>query len=90
MGSLELVNLKTLMERTSGSPHVTFALIDGPVAIQHPELAGERLREISGRRPTACVQASSAACLHGTLASRLALQGVDERDVAASRSRRVS
>ena len=54
-----MVKLRALMERTSGSPEVTIGLIDGPVVTQHPDLAGEH-------RGTACAQASSTACLHGT------------------------
>ena len=54
------------MERTSGSPEVTIGLIDGPVVTQHRDLAGEHLREIPGSNGTACVRASSTACLHGT------------------------
>ena len=66
MDSLELVNLGALMGRTSGSAELTVALIDGPVAIGHVALAGARLREIPGSHGTACAQASSTACLHGT------------------------
>lgn len=66
MDPLELVKLTALMERTSGSPEVKIGLIDGPVVIQHPDLAGEHLREIPGHNGGACTQANSAACLHGT------------------------
>jgi subtilisin family serine protease len=67
MGSLDLVQLPALMERTSGSPRLTIGLIDGPVATQHPDLAGERFREVSGNNGgAACTQATSTACLHGT------------------------
>jgi subtilisin family serine protease len=34
--------------------------------MNHPELAGEHIREIAGSRSGACTQADSAACLHGT------------------------
>lgn len=54
------------MERTSGSPELKIGLIDGPVVTQHPDLAGEHLREIPGNNGGACTQANSAACLHGT------------------------
>jgi subtilisin family serine protease len=54
------------MERTRGSPEVKIGLIDGPVVTQHPDLAGEHLREIRGNYGGACIQATSAACLHGT------------------------
>jgi subtilisin family serine protease len=51
------------MERTSGRPDVTIGLIDGPVAVDRPELAGQHIREIGSG---ACTRAKSAACLHGT------------------------
>jgi subtilisin family serine protease len=66
MDSLDLVNLTTLMERTSGSPEVKIGLIDGPVVTEHPDLTREHLREIPGHHGTACAQASSTACMHGT------------------------
>ena len=66
MAPLELVKLTALMERTSGSPEVKIGLIDGPVVAQHPDLAVEHLREISGNNGATCTQANSTACLHGT------------------------
>jgi subtilisin family serine protease len=66
MDPLDLVKLTGLMRRTSGSPELKIGLIDGPVATQHPDLAGERLREIPGNNGGACTQATSAACQHGT------------------------
>jgi len=54
------------MERTSGIPEVTIGLIDGPVATQHADLAGEHLHEIPGKNGATCSQANSTACLHGT------------------------
>lgn len=62
---LDLVRLGPLMQRTSGSPAVAVGLIDGPVARDHPDLAGQRIVEIreNGGR---CSQTSSIACLHGT------------------------
>jgi subtilisin family serine protease len=66
MDPLDLVKLTPLMERNSGSPELKIGLIDGPVVTQHPDLAGEHLREIPGNNSGACTQANSAACLHGT------------------------
>src|SRR5262245_38806764 len=66
MDPLDLVKLPVLMERTSGSAEMKIGLIDGPVVTQHPDLAGEHLREIPGKNGSACMQANSAACLHGT------------------------
>jgi len=60
---LDLVKLAPLMERTSGSRDVTIGLIDGPVAVDHPELARPNIHEIGSG---ACARAESAACLHGT------------------------
>ena len=62
---LDLVNLAPLMELTSGRPEIVIGLVDGPVVIGHPDLAGENVREVPGRIG-ACAQASSLACMHGT------------------------
>ena len=66
MTPLELVRLRPLMDRTSGSPELKIGLIDGPVVTQHPDLVGEHLRETPLDNRGACSQATSAACLHGT------------------------
>jgi subtilisin family serine protease len=66
MDPLDLVRLRWLMERSSGSPEVKIGFIDGPVVTQHPDLATENLREIPGNNGATCTQANSAACLHGT------------------------
>lgn len=68
MAPLDLVRLTPLMDRTSGRPDVTIGLIDGPVAMNHPELASH-IREIPGNGSGACTQANSTACLHGTFAA---------------------
>ena len=66
MTPLNLVRLAPLMDRTSGRPEVTIGLIDGPVVMNHPELANKNVREIPGNGSGACTQANSTACLHGT------------------------
>jgi subtilisin family serine protease len=66
MSPLDLVKLTALMERSSGKAEVTIGLIDGPVAMNHPELANQHIREIPGNGSGACTQANSTACLHGT------------------------
>lgn len=66
MGPLDLVKLTAVMERSSGSPDVKIGLIDGPVVTDHPDLAGEHLREIPGNGGATCTRANSTACLHGT------------------------
>jgi subtilisin family serine protease len=66
MSSLDLVGLTALMDRTSGRPEIVIGLIDGPVAISHPDLVGEHIREIPGKLNSTCARADSLACLHGT------------------------
>jgi subtilisin family serine protease len=66
MSPLDFVGLRRLMEVTRGQPGVTVAVIDGPVALDHPDLAGQRIREIPGNLPSACARVNSAACVHGT------------------------
>ena len=65
-GPLDVVRLSPLMERGEGRPEVAVALIDGPVVLDHPDLATETIREVTGRLGAACSRASSAACTHGT------------------------
>ena len=66
MNALDLVKLTALMERSSGRPEIIVGLIDGPVAMNHPDLAGENIREIPGKLRGTCAPAASAACMHGT------------------------
>jgi subtilisin family serine protease len=66
MNELDLIKLTPLMERTSGRPEITIGLIDGPLALNHPELASKNIREIPGKMAGICARSESAACLHGT------------------------
>ncbi len=66
MSPLDLVKLTPLMEVTRGRPEITIGLIDGPVVVNHPDLAGDRIRELPGRVAGSCTRATSAACRHGT------------------------
>jgi subtilisin family serine protease len=63
---LDLVKLPPLMGLTSGRPDIAVGLIDGPVAIDHPDLRRDTIREVPGRLSGTCARASSAACKHGT------------------------
>jgi subtilisin family serine protease len=63
---LDLINLKPLMQLTSGRPEVMIGLIDGPVAIDHPDLVSDKIREIPGTLSGTCSIANSVACKHGT------------------------
>ena len=62
---IRLVKLDFLMQRSSGASDVVIGLIDGPVAMDHPDLAGSRIR-VTGNGGGACSMASSIACQHGT------------------------
>jgi subtilisin family serine protease len=64
MTPLELVRLSSLMALSPGRPEIVVGLIDGPVALNHPDLAGG-IREAPGAA-AACASSTSAACLHGT------------------------
>ncbi len=66
MTPLDLVRLTPLMELTRGIIDVSIGLVDGPVVMNHPELASQYAREISGNGSSACIQTNSVACLHGT------------------------
>jgi subtilisin family serine protease len=66
MNPLDLVKLPPLMERTRGRPEVLIGLIDGPVAVDHPDLVRENVRETSGKLSGVCSMANSVACMHGT------------------------
>lgn len=63
---LDLVNLGELMRRTNGKPEIKIGLIDGPVAIDHPDLAGENIHPVSSALSGTCTVANSFACQHGT------------------------
>jgi subtilisin family serine protease len=64
--ALDSIKLTPLIERSSGRAEIMVGLIDGPVATNHPDLAGENIREIPGRLRGTCAEAGSAACMHGT------------------------
>jgi subtilisin family serine protease len=66
MNPLDLVNLSQLMALTSGRPELVIGLIDGPVAVDHPDLADSNVRELPGRTSGGCTMANSIACTHGT------------------------
>lgn len=66
MHPLDLVRLTPLMQRTRGRPDISIGLIDGPVALDHPDLAGQPIRPANQSASAACSRASSVACMHGT------------------------
>jgi subtilisin family serine protease len=66
MDPLQLVRLAPLMSRGEGRREVALALIDGPVALDHPDLAQSRMQEIPGVVRSSCSRLESVACMHGT------------------------
>jgi subtilisin family serine protease len=72
-GYLELVRLTPLLQRTPGRPELKIGLIDGPVALDHPDLATENIREVPGEVAGTCALSSSAACQHGTFVAGILL-----------------
>ncbi len=68
------------MRRARGSPIISIGLIDGPVDLEHPELAGRPLRYV-GHVDRRCRDAAGAACHHGT---QVALMLSGERGPAAA------
>ena len=66
MGPLDAVQLTPLMGRTRGRPDIKVGLIDGPVFLDHPDLARQNIQEVAGNLRGSCALAESAACLHGT------------------------
>jgi subtilisin family serine protease len=71
--ALDLVGLSALMRLSTGRPEVVIGLIDGPVAVAHADLAGSKIRELSGQASVACAKADSVACLHGTFMAGILL-----------------
>jgi subtilisin family serine protease len=53
------------MARTCGNPDIVIGLIDGPVAINHPDLTRENMRSVPGRH-YGCKNPESRSCRHGT------------------------
>jgi subtilisin family serine protease len=63
---LTLVRLAPLMNLSSGSPEIAIGLMDGPVAMNHPDLVVGNVRGIAGEPGAGCAHSGSAACTHGT------------------------
>jgi subtilisin family serine protease len=52
---------------------MSIGLIDGPVVLDHPDLAAANIREVPGKLPAACADAGNAACTHGTFIAGILL-----------------
>ncbi len=64
--ALSLVGLPQLMRLTSGAEAVKIALIDGPVALDHADLARETIHLLPGQPDAKRKIQNSVACVHGT------------------------
>lgn len=65
MDPLESVGLRDLMALTRGRTDLVIGLLDGPVALDHPNLSTDGVRMVDGI-PGACRHPRSASCRHGT------------------------
>jgi subtilisin family serine protease len=67
MEAVDLVRLPPLMSLGHGRPEISVALVDGPVAGDHPDLSRSSIKAISSGAAATCLRTNSAACTHGTL-----------------------
>jgi subtilisin family serine protease len=73
--ALDLVGLTSLMARTGGRREVAIALLDGPVAADHPALVDAQIRALRGEAIRPCADSESTACMHGTFAAGMLSAG---------------
>jgi subtilisin family serine protease len=76
--ALELVRLGPLMALSSGSAEIGVGLVDGPVAVDHPDLAEASIRPV-GADSSACSRSTSGACAHGTFVAGILAARRDSR-----------
>jgi subtilisin family serine protease len=65
MDPLESVRLPAVMAQTRGRADLLVGLVDGPVALDHPDLATGNIRTLTGTL-AACRDTGSTSCRHGT------------------------
>jgi subtilisin family serine protease len=73
----DLIELKDLMELTSGIPEIKIGLIDGPVNLNHPAFASENIQLLPGEFSSECSEPFSSACSHGTFVAGMFSAGRD-------------
>lgn len=66
MNAHQLIHADWLFLKTSGIPSLRVGLIDGPVALDHPDLERKNIELVAGKHSGACSIAHSGACQHGT------------------------
>lgn len=80
--ALEAVHLPRLMEISVGRPDVMVALLDGPVATDHPLLDASKIQDIDGGTHGDCGSSNEVACAHGTFVAGM-LVGVQRFNAPA-------
>lgn len=74
--SIARTGLSQLMALGRGNPEVKIGLLDGPVAIDHPDLQEASIRSIATASAGGCSDPGSLACRHGTfIAGMLVARG---------------
>jgi subtilisin family serine protease len=71
---LRASGLDEVMALGEGGPALAVAVLDGPVAVDHPALAGAAL-SVAGDAAIACVVAGGAGCGHGTAVAGMLAAG---------------
>ena len=66
MDPLAQTRLLSLMNVSSGHPDIRIGVIDGPVDFDHPAFQESRIRTVKDSQLSACKNASSISCTHGT------------------------
>lgn len=63
---LAMTGLRSLAQRSQGSPLVKVGVIDGPVDLRHPAFSSAVLRTVRPDQSAMCSAAGSGECYHGT------------------------
>src|SRR5215213_1601172 len=66
MDPFERTKLRSLMDISTGSREIIVGIVDGPIDFNHPAFQGSRIRTVKDSQLSACKDASSMACIHGT------------------------
>src|ERR687897_642463 len=66
MDPLTQTRLHSLMEISTGDPHLKIGIIDGPIDFGHPAFTQSKIKTAKDSQFGACKSASSIACSHGT------------------------
>jgi hypothetical protein len=80
------INLRPIMDISSGSPGVAIGMIDGPVDFSHPALRRSKIRTANDSQLVACRKAKSIACVHGTFVAGIicAMRGLSAPAICPS------